>query len=105
MKTTGSQLILPILSKSFLLPLAVFARQHRHHFLPSRFKKTKSMAALLNERSKHPKSNTRSDHPVHSQSPTEQNGRSLQSLVESVKRKSSVIDHDGLGKRRKLRKS
>ncbi|KAI9574165.1 hypothetical protein HD554DRAFT_2228687 [Boletus coccyginus] len=69
------------------------------------FKRTKSMAALLDERSKRQKSNSRSDHPIHSRSSTQQNGRSLLSLVESVKRKSTAVDHSGLGKRRKLGKS
>ncbi|KAH0826922.1 hypothetical protein J3R83DRAFT_4515 [Lanmaoa asiatica] len=73
--------------------------------VPFRFKKTKSMAALLNERSKRQKHNARSDHPAQSQCPTQQNDRSLQSLVESVKRKSTAVDHSGLGKRHKLGKS
>ncbi|KAG9309208.1 hypothetical protein JVU11DRAFT_10922 [Chiua virens] len=65
------------------------------------FKKTKSMAALLDERSKRQKGHRRSHDPVYSQSPT--HGRSLQSLVESVKRKGTAIDRAELGKRHKLR--
>lgn len=63
------------------------------------------MAALLDERSKRQKSGSRSDRVVQSQSHTQQSGRSWQSLVESVKRKSAAADRDELGKRRKHRKS
>jgi len=71
----------------------------------SQFKKTKSMATLLNERSKRQKSKPHSDYSGRSQGSTLQNSRGLQSLVESVKRKSSAVDHGGLGKRRKLGKN
>ncbi|KAF9226033.1 hypothetical protein BS17DRAFT_800883 [Gyrodon lividus] len=71
-----------------------------------RFKRTKSMAALLNERSKRQKS--RHSHPDDPASQSRGAGkeggreRSLQSLVESVKRKSVAADQGGVGKRRKL---
>ncbi|KAF8552597.1 hypothetical protein OG21DRAFT_1415886 [Imleria badia] len=83
---------------------AVIHEDHQFAIDPTnpQFKKTKSMAAFLKWRSRRQKSNSRSDQPLHSQNPTQQNDRSLQSLVESVKRKSTVVDHGGLGKRRKL---
>ena len=60
------------------------------------------MAALLNERAKRQKNYSGSDLP---QSLSQQTGRSLQNLVESVKRKSVAVDPGELGKRRKLGKS
>jgi len=87
-----------------------FVAMHEDHQFaidPShpQYKKTKSMAALLDERSKHQKSNPRSDNSTPSYGTVQQDSRSLQSLVESVKRKSTTFDQNGLGKRRKLRKS
>ncbi|KIJ11829.1 hypothetical protein PAXINDRAFT_137574 [Paxillus involutus ATCC 200175] len=70
------------------------------------FKKTKSMAALLDERSKRKTSRRgRPDDPaLHSRGAAKEGGhnRSLHSLVESVKRKSAAVDQGGVGKRRKL---
>ncbi|KAF8836045.1 hypothetical protein BDN67DRAFT_974657 [Paxillus ammoniavirescens] len=70
------------------------------------FKKTKSMAALLDERSKRKTSRRgRPDDPaLHSRGTAKEGGhdRSLHSLVESVKRKSAAVDQGGVGKRRKL---
>ncbi|KAF9234181.1 hypothetical protein BU15DRAFT_90074 [Melanogaster broomeanus] len=88
-----------------------FAALHEDHQFaidPSnpRFKKTKSMAALLDERSKRQKSHHgRSDDPAsQSHGPAKPGGheRSLRSLVESVKRKSGAVDRSGVGKRRRL---
>ncbi|KAF9235036.1 hypothetical protein BU15DRAFT_51866 [Melanogaster broomeanus] len=88
-----------------------FAALHEDHQFaidPSnpRFKKTKSMAALLHERSKRQKSHHgRPDDPAsQSHGPAKPGGheRSLQSLVESVKRKSGAVDRSGVGKRRRL---
>ncbi|KAG6371856.1 hypothetical protein JVT61DRAFT_8853 [Boletus reticuloceps] len=86
-----------------------FAAVHEDHQFAidpthPQFKKSKSMATFLNERSRRQKSNPQS-RSERSQSSTQQNSRTLQSLVESVKRKSSTVDHSGLGKRRKLGKS
>ncbi|TCD69922.1 pre-rRNA-processing protein esf1 [Steccherinum ochraceum] len=65
-----------------------------------RFKKTKSMSALLDERSKQ----QRGQKPRESVASTSKGSgsRDLQSLVESVKRKSSNLEQPGVGKRRKL---
>ncbi|KAL5495378.1 ESF1 [Sanghuangporus weigelae] len=68
------------------------------------FKKTKSMAALLEERArrqfgKESVSGTKTNSPRNGNSAPSQ---SLQSLVESVKRKSSGVEEKGVGKRRKL---
>ncbi|KAF9237724.1 hypothetical protein BU15DRAFT_48280 [Melanogaster broomeanus] len=88
-----------------------FAALHEDHQFaidPSnpRFKKTKGMAALLDERSKRQKSHHgRPDDPApQPHGPAKPGGheRSLQSLVESVKRKSGAADRSGVGKRRRL---
>ncbi|KAI0082298.1 hypothetical protein K474DRAFT_1655677 [Panus rudis PR-1116 ss-1] len=64
------------------------------------FKKTKSMAALLEERSK--RQRERPPHQAQSSRANESGAQpSLQSLVESVKRKSAATDTQGSGKRRK----
>ncbi|KAL5534354.1 hypothetical protein ACEPAG_816 [Sanghuangporus baumii] len=68
------------------------------------FQKTKSMAALLEERARRQSgkefaSETKSSSPKNDNSTPSQ---SLQSLVESVKRKSSGVEGKGVGKRRKL---
>ncbi|KAI0068254.1 hypothetical protein BV25DRAFT_1987063 [Artomyces pyxidatus] len=68
------------------------------------FKKTKSMSALLEERSKRRKSkgnDTPGDASGDLAAMEKGNGHSLKSLVESVKRKSATAD-GGVGKRRKL---
>ncbi|KAA1471548.1 hypothetical protein DENSPDRAFT_837564 [Dentipellis sp. KUC8613] len=66
------------------------------------FKKTKSMAALLEERSKRQRQNqgdrVGADEPKQADAPA---GQSLQSLVASVKRKSAMTG-ESLGKRRKV---
>ena len=68
------------------------------------FKKTKSMSALLDERSRRQQEKTSKSREStivkHSESGAPQ--PSLKSLVESVKRKSAVLDAPGVGKRRKL---
>ncbi|TFK94459.1 hypothetical protein K466DRAFT_536116 [Polyporus arcularius HHB13444] len=68
------------------------------------FKKTKSMAALLDERSRRQqeKASKNRDSTVAKHSDADPQQQSLQSLVESVKRKSAVLDEPGIGKRRKL---
>ncbi|KAJ7103583.1 hypothetical protein B0H15DRAFT_812865 [Mycena belliarum] len=64
------------------------------------FKKTKGMNALLEERSKRQRHKGGSvDGPA--KGPVENGSRSLQNLVESVKRKSSIVD-TASGKRRRL---
>ncbi|KAH9944303.1 uncharacterized protein BXZ73DRAFT_73853 [Epithele typhae] len=69
-----------------------------------RFKKTKSMAVLLEERSRRQqnksKNGRQSTQTAHADGGTSRS--SLQSLVESVKRKSVTLDAPGVGKRRKL---
>jgi len=70
----------------------------------SSFKKTKGMTALIQERQKrqreeHRESNSGAKAPSGADLPTE---RSLESLVESVKRKSSTKDGPKMGKRQKL---
>jgi len=66
------------------------------------FKKTKSMAALLDERSKRQK-NKRGGEGDHGTKKTDgSGGRSLTSLVESVKRKSAAAEPQVNGKRRKM---
>ena len=69
-----------------------------------RFKKTKSMAALLDERSKRQKesSHKRRESTVSGKRTETDGSNSLKSLVESVKRKSMAADSKGVGKRRKL---
>ncbi|KAH7882945.1 hypothetical protein F5I97DRAFT_1930559 [Phlebopus sp. FC_14] len=68
------------------------------------FKKTKSMANLLDERSKRQKSlGGQDDQGSRTQGAVSEDGdRSLQNLVERVKRKSATANQEGLGKRRKL---
>ncbi|PPQ62833.1 hypothetical protein CVT24_000527 [Panaeolus cyanescens] len=69
------------------------------------FKKTKSMAALLEERQKRQQS-LRGERVESNSVRTESKGpskeKNLQSLVESVKRKSQAMEHQGQGKRRKF---
>ncbi|KAI8990519.1 hypothetical protein BD414DRAFT_483899 [Trametes punicea] len=67
------------------------------------FKKTKSMAALLEERSR--RQQERAAHSRESASSMRDDASSqpsLQSLVESVKRKTAAMEGSGVGKRRKL---
>ncbi|KAJ3494664.1 hypothetical protein NLJ89_g10760 [Agrocybe chaxingu] len=69
------------------------------------FKKTKAMSALLDERQKRRKGQRNEGADVISKKPknTDAGGaKSLQSLVESLKRKSANVDQPGQGKRRKL---
>ncbi|KAF7793336.1 hypothetical protein EIP86_004448 [Pleurotus ostreatoroseus] len=68
------------------------------------FKKTKSMAALLDERSKRQKdsSHKRRESKASDKKTEADKSNSLKSLVESVKRKSMAADGKGVGKRRKL---
>ncbi|EMD42120.1 hypothetical protein CERSUDRAFT_90716 [Gelatoporia subvermispora B] len=67
-----------------------------------RFKKTKSMSALLEERSKRQRNTSaRHEERVAAKSQEVSGEKSLQSLVESVKRKSAATDR-GMGKRRKV---
>lgn len=95
MKITHLQLIRAIHSKSrpIGLPRSVLANR-----LVSSFKKTKSMSALLEERSK--RHHGREEVPGSVSKAKEQN--SLGSLVESVKRKSHMTGESHAGKRRKL---
>ena len=89
-----------LISAEYLLILT-FANPFCHSF-----KKTKGMAALLDERTKRKKSRNDRPESLDSQTrgPAKEGGhdRSLQSLVESVKRKSAAADQGGIGKRRKL---
>ncbi|KAI0778273.1 hypothetical protein BD413DRAFT_465710 [Trametes elegans] len=69
------------------------------------FKKTKSMAALLEERSRRQQEKTARNRGESTSARREDAGSqqpSLQSLVESVKRKTASMDEAGMGKRRKL---
>ncbi|RPD82468.1 hypothetical protein L226DRAFT_556272 [Lentinus tigrinus ALCF2SS1-7] len=68
------------------------------------FKKTKSMAALLNERSRRQqeKASKNRETTTTKRSDTDSQQPNLKSLVESVKRKSAVMDEPGIGKRRKM---
>ncbi|KAI0801175.1 hypothetical protein C8Q74DRAFT_1364815 [Fomes fomentarius] len=68
------------------------------------FKKTKSMSALLEERSRRQqeKASKNRESTVARRADTESQQPSLQSLVESVKRKSAALDKPGMGKRRKV---
>ena len=71
----------------------------------SSFKKTKSMAALLEERQKRQREirgNEMDANSVKSRKVGASDSRNLQSLVESVKRKSVQSEMAGQGKRRKL---
>ncbi|PCH33705.1 hypothetical protein WOLCODRAFT_160280 [Wolfiporia cocos MD-104 SS10] len=70
-----------------------------------RFKKTKSMSALLDERSKRQKEkHSAADGPGAAESGggDQSNGNNLKKLVESVKRKSAAAGQPGTGKRRKV---
>ncbi|KIM48253.1 hypothetical protein M413DRAFT_439980 [Hebeloma cylindrosporum] len=69
-----------------------------------RFKKTKAMGALLEDRQKRQRElRGEQDGVVSKRRATRESGpKSLQSLVESVKRKSANIEQPGQGKRRKL---
>ncbi|KAI0669809.1 hypothetical protein C8Q78DRAFT_976734 [Trametes maxima] len=68
------------------------------------FKKTKGMSALLDERSRRQQEKTSRNHEstASKRNASDGNQPSLQSLVESVKRKSAAMDESGMGKRRKL---
>ncbi|KAH9950404.1 hypothetical protein B0H21DRAFT_533803 [Amylocystis lapponica] len=67
------------------------------------FKKTKSMSALLEERSKRQKKHSGPKDPVATQSGESIASGSLKSLVESVKRKSAAAaEQPRMGKRRKV---
>ncbi|KAH7922915.1 hypothetical protein BV22DRAFT_1036975 [Leucogyrophana mollusca] len=68
------------------------------------FKKTKSMTALLGERTKRQKNKyaESAENSVAAQGPAKESDHSLRSLVESVKRKTAAADQGGVGKRRKL---
>ncbi|KAG1811216.1 uncharacterized protein BJ212DRAFT_561391 [Suillus subaureus] len=65
------------------------------------FKKTKSMLALIDERTKRQK-RSRPEDETGARLPTKVDHTSLKNLVESVKRKSAAADQSGFGKRRKL---
>ncbi|KAF7970529.1 hypothetical protein HWV62_23781 [Athelia sp. TMB] len=71
----------------------------QHRF--PRFKKTKSMAALLQERATVQNAKDNRD-DIGASRKTGQIERSLSSLVESVKRKSTITEQSGVGKRRKV---
>lgn len=77
---------------------------NEHDLIFFSFKKTKSMTALLEERSKRQKANHENlGSEAVAKSTTRDRGRqNLQSLVESVKRKSTAGEGQALGKRRKL---
>ncbi|KAJ8495644.1 hypothetical protein ONZ51_g1602 [Trametes cubensis] len=68
------------------------------------FKKTKSMAALLEERSRRQqeRASQNRDSASSKRDDTGTQQPSLQSLVESVKRKTAALEEPGAGKRRKL---
>ncbi|CAA7258695.1 unnamed protein product [Cyclocybe aegerita] len=69
------------------------------------FKKTKAMSALLDERQKRRKGQRNEEVDVVSKKPKNADAdgaKNLQSLVESVKRKSTNVHQPGQGKRRKL---
>lgn len=65
------------------------------------FKKTKSMVALIDERSKRQKRSLPEDE-TSARLPAKVVDTSLKNLVESVKRKSAAANQGGFGKRRKL---
>lgn len=73
-------------------------------YVPCSFKKTKSMSALLEERSRRQqeKASRNRESTVTRRADAESQQSSLQSLVESVKRKSAALDKPGMGKRRKV---
>ncbi|KJA29425.1 hypothetical protein HYPSUDRAFT_127220 [Hypholoma sublateritium FD-334 SS-4] len=85
----------------------VLFEDHQYAIDPTNphFKKTKAMSALLDERQKRQRE-LRDEQPEGAAVKTKATGevgpKSLQSLVESVKRKSANIDPPGQGKRRKL---
>ena len=69
------------------------------------FKKTKAMSALLEERQKRLRDQSGAhdgDAPKKAKDTKASNVDGLQSLVESVKRKSQNVDPPGQGKRRKI---
>lgn len=66
-----------------------------------RFKKTKSMVALIDERTKRQKGSLPED-GTGARLPARVDDTSLKNLVESVKRKSAAAGQGGFGKRRKL---
>ncbi|CDO71641.1 hypothetical protein BN946_scf184911.g112 [Trametes cinnabarina] len=68
------------------------------------FKKTKNMAALLEERSRRQQEKASQNRETTSSArgETDAHQPSLQSLVESVKRKTAALEESGAGKRRKL---
>ncbi|KAH9486989.1 Pre-rRNA-processing protein esf1 [Psilocybe cubensis] len=69
------------------------------------FKKTKAMSALLDERQRRQRElwgDRDESIPIPKKDLPDQGSKSLQNLVESVKRKSAAIDAPGQGKRRKL---
>ncbi|KAH9898312.1 hypothetical protein C8Q73DRAFT_639931 [Cubamyces lactineus] len=68
------------------------------------FKKTKSMAALLEERSRRQQEKASHNRDSASSKRDDSNTQqpSLQSLVESVKRKTAALEEPGAGKRRKI---
>jgi len=66
------------------------------------FKKTKSMVALLEDRSKRQKSQLQDECGEDIMNMSINQGRSLASLVENVKRKTAAAEHQGRGKRRRV---
>ncbi|KIJ45262.1 hypothetical protein M422DRAFT_75247 [Sphaerobolus stellatus SS14] len=66
------------------------------------FKKTKSMAALLEERSKRQRGSGKEEATGTKAATEGETERSLSTLVESVKRKASAMGNDSGGKRRKV---
>ena len=70
------------------------------------FKKTKAMAAILDERQRRRRDQARKAEETYaatsSRSGSGTNSKSLRSLVESVKRKSVNADVPGIGKRKRL---
>ena len=101
MTITSLRLTQVILSKRFF-----FGHSIRVIFgdLCYSFKKTKGMVSLLEERSKRQKDLQRptSDGAQDRKPATGDDGRSLHSLAERVKRKSAAARGSGMGKRRKL---
>lgn len=82
-----------------------------YSFLHCSFKKTKAMTAILEERQKRRRERTQKAEEIHTTAfrrkrvgldDAMSNSKSLQNLVESVKRKSANADLPGVGKRRKL---
>ncbi|GJE99497.1 hypothetical protein PsYK624_157610 [Phanerochaete sordida] len=98
----------PELQEDFAIDVADarFAAVHEDHTFaidPSNphFKKTKSMAALLDERAKRQRGQRDGRDAPAQKTDDAPSGRGLQSLVESVKRKSAAAQ-GGVGKRRKV---